>query len=256
MTDTVSVEHDGNIAVITLNRPDKLNALSSELMADLVSALRKLKANRDVAVVILTGAGRAFSAGLDLDELSEDGLDNFSLDGDYDLQAAVLDFDRPIIGAINGVAATGGFELALWCDLLIASENARFADTHARVGVLPGWGLSQRLSRVIGIYRARELSFTGNFLSAQKADEWGLVNRVVPAEDLLPTCKALANDMVNCNQTTLLRYKRVINEGYAMDLAGALKYERLGMDLHSAGQASDATAGIKESVMNRARSKE
>ena len=136
----------------------------------------------------------------------------------------------------------------------MVSEQARFADTHARVGLIPGWGLSQRLSRTIGIYRARELSFTGNFLSAEQANEWGLVNRVVPADELLDTCKGLAADMASCDRTTLKRYKRVINEGAGMDLDAALKYERFGMDLHSAGQASDAIAERKERVMNRSRS--
>lgn len=256
MSNYVQVERESSFAIVTLNRPDKLNALSSELMLELVQSLRDLKADPDLTAVILTGSGRAFCAGLDLAELSEGGLDNFSLEGDYDIQAAILDFDRPVIGAINGVAATGGFELALWCDLLVASENARFADTHARVGLLPGWGLSQRLSRVIGIYRARELSFTGNFLSAHQANEWGLVSRVVPAEELIPTCKALASDIASCNQLTLRRYKRVINEGSGMNLADALKYERFGMDLHSAGQAANAIAERKESVMERARNTE
>ena len=105
---------------------------------------------------------------------------------------------QPIIGAVNGVAVTGGFEVALGCDLLIASTEARFADTHARVGILPGWGISQKLPRLIGIGRAKELSFTGNYIGADQAERWGLVNRVVAAEDLLPTCLALARDMASC----------------------------------------------------------
>src|SRR5262249_56634240 len=121
----------------------------------------------------------------------------------------------PIIGAINGVAVTGGFELALACDVLIVSTAARFADTHARVGVMPGWGLSQKLARVIGIYRAKELSLTGNYLSAEQAEAWGLVNRIVPAEALLPTCEALARDMLSCVPEVVRRYKQVIDSGYA-----------------------------------------
>ena len=118
--------------------------------------------------------------------------------GPTDIVRAMESFDRPIIGAINGFAITGGFEVALTCDILIASPAAKFADTHARVGVMPGWGLSQKLSRTIGIYRAKELSLTGNYLSAEQAAEWGLVNRVVPAEELLTTCRALAKDILSC----------------------------------------------------------
>ena len=113
---------------------------------------------------------------------------------------AMAAFSGPVIGAINGVAITGGFELALACDVLIASSNARFADTHARVGVMPGWGLSQKLSRAVGIYRAKELSLSGNFLSAEQANDWGLVNRVVAPEDLMPQARALAEDTLGAGR--------------------------------------------------------
>jgi enoyl-CoA hydratase len=253
MQDLIAVERDANIAVVTLNRPEKLNALSRALMKALVSAFRELKSDREIAAVILTGAGKAFCAGVDLEELANNDNKAFSLGKEYKIQTAILDFDRPIIGAINGIAATGGFELALWCDMLIASQRARFADTHARVGVIPGWGLSQRLSRIIGINRARELSFTGNFLSAEQAESWGLVNRVVAPEELLPTCKLLAQDMASCNRETLICYKRVINEGAGMDLNTALEYERSAMDLYVAGPSGNSIAQRIDDVMARGR---
>lgn len=238
MSPLVLVDKQDNLAVVTLNRPQSMNALSRELMRELVVVFTELQADDTLAAVVLTGAGKAFCAGLDLEQLSgEGGLEAFPLDGEYDIQAAVLGFDRPVIGAINGAAATGGFELALWCDILVASEQARFIDTHARVGLVPGWGLSQRLQRLIGINRAREVSLAANFLSAEKAEAWGLVNRVVSADQLLPTCLQLAQDIARCDRQTLVRYKRVINEGAGMDLASALKYERLAMDLHSATQS-------------------
>jgi enoyl-CoA hydratase len=130
-----------------------------------------------------------------------------------------------VIGAINGVAITGGFEVALACDVLIASTAARFADTHARVGILPGWGLSQKLSRIIGLSRAKELSLTGNFLDAPTALAWGLVNRVVEPEALLPTALALAADMASIPADTLTAYKALIDEGYQMPLGQALARE-------------------------------
>ena len=132
---------------------------------------------------------------------------------------------RPIIGAINGVAITGGFEIALACDVLIAADTARFADTHARVGVMPGWGLSQRLSRIIGIGRAKELSLTGNFLTAQRAEAWGLVNRVVPVADLMPAARALARDMLSVVPAMLTGYKRLIDDGYALPFGEGMALE-------------------------------
>ena len=127
-------------------------------------------------------------------------------------------FTGPIIGAINGAAVTGGFELALACDVLLAVPPARFADTHARVGIAPGWGLSQKLSRAIGTYRAREVSLTGNWVSAEQAAAWGFVNRVVPAEELLPAARALARDMLGSVPEMLVRYKAIIDDGFALDL--------------------------------------
>lgn len=226
------VEKQDGIAVVTLNRPDAMNALSKALRSELYKAMTALDADPEVSVVILTGAGeRAFTAGLDLKELGADasamGAANAEGADENPVKAIEL-CKKPVIGAINGVAITGGFEVALACDVLIASENARFADTHARVGIMPGWGLSQKLSRLIGLYRAKELSLTGNFLSAQKAEEWGLVNRVVPAEDLLPTAKKLAADMATIPVETLTTYKRIIDDGFALSFGDgiALEHER------------------------------
>lgn len=223
------VEKAGGVATVTLNRPRAMNALSRELRLELAATFTALQDDVDIGVVILTGAGRAFCAGMDLKELSrtsqplrESGPSTSSMDVVRIMEA----FDRPIIGAINGFAITGGFELALTCDVLIASRDARFADTHTRMGVMPGWGLSQKLSRVIGIYRARELSFTGNYLSAAQAEAWGLVNRVVASEDLLPTCRVLAADMRSCEPDMLCRLKRVINQGYARTLDEGLQIEQ------------------------------
>jgi len=166
-----------------------------------VKQVLELDADPSVKVIVLTGAGeRAFTAGLDLKELSTDPLGMGAAnatDPAVNPARAVLACSKPIIGAINGVAITGGFEVALACDVLICSTNARFADTHARVGITPGWGLSQKLSRAIGPYRAKELSLTGNFLSAEQAYDWGLVNRVVTPEELMPTALKLAGEMAS-----------------------------------------------------------
>jgi enoyl-CoA hydratase len=180
-----------------------------------------------VRAIVLTGAGtRAFTAGLDLKELGQQGLGAANADtADENPVKAIEQTGKPVIGAVGGVAITGGFEVALACDVLIASENARFADTHARVGIMPGWGLSQKLSRLVGPYRARELSLSGNFLDAATAEKWGLVNRVVPADQLLPAAIALAHDMAGIAPAFSRAYKALINDGYALPFGAAMQLE-------------------------------
>ncbi|MCE9649826.1 MAG: enoyl-CoA hydratase [Parvibaculum sp.] len=219
------VEKSGGIATVTLNRPTAMNALSRDLRAAIADAFEALEADPEVKAAILTGAGKAFCAGLDLKELGSGASTVGGTISDKDPVTSIGRFSGPVIGAINGVAITGGFELALACDVLICSSNARFADTHARVGILPGWGLSQKLSRAIGIYRAKELSLTGNFLSAEQAADWGMINRVVAPEDLLPTCRKLAEDMLTVVPECLPAYKELINKGFAESFGEALKTE-------------------------------
>jgi enoyl-CoA hydratase len=216
------------VAVVTLNRPEAMNALSRALRAALHEAIARLSADDAVSVVVLTGAGRAFTAGLDLKELGSDpgGLGAANATGAAENPVlAIRECPKPVIGAINGVAITGGFEVALACDVLIASTQARFADTHARVGIMPGWGLSQRLSRTIGLYRAKELSLSGNFLDARTACEWGLVNRVVEPEELMPAALKLAADMASIPSETLRLYKSIIDDGFNLPFGEAMELE-------------------------------
>ncbi len=222
------IEKSDRVAVLTLNRPDAMNALSRALRAALHDAVVALSNDPEVSVIVLTGAGRAFTAGLDLKELGSDpkGLGAANATGAAENPVlAILECPKPIIGAINGVAITGGFEVALACDVLIASTNARFADTHARVGIMPGWGLSQRLSRLIGPYRAKELSLSGNFLDARTACDWGLVNRVVEPEELMPAALKLAADMATIPPETLCLYKGIIDQGYDLPFGEAMALE-------------------------------
>ena len=174
----VRLERLAGVTLVTLNRPEALNALSTSLRNQISSTFDELSNDDKTKVIILTGAGRAFSVGLDLKELGGEKAKSERASS-RDLETAIKEFKKPIIGAINGFAITGGFELALMCDFLIASTNAKFADTHARVGVVPGWGLSQKLPRLVGINRAKELRLTANFLDAKKAEDWGLVKHVV-----------------------------------------------------------------------------
>ncbi len=194
------------IATITLNRPEARNALSSELMRRMREVMHEADTDHDVDVLILTGADPAFCAGLDLKELGSTAGNlggSTGADGGRNSSGARGPFPKvtkPLIGAINGVAVTGGLELALNCDFLVASERAKFGDTHARVGVMPGWGMTVLLPQSIGVRRAREMSFTGNFLSAEEALHFGLVNHVVAHEELLPFTRRLATDIIGNDQ--------------------------------------------------------
>ena len=195
---SVLLEVSDRIATVTLNRPDARNALSSEVLRLLPDQLAEAEANDEVDVIILTGADPAFCAGLDLKELGSSGG---NLAGSSEAARGPFPgLTKPLIGAINGVAITGGFELALNCDFLIASERAKFGDTHSRVGVMPGWGLTVLLPQAIGVRRAREMSFTGNFMGAEEALAFGLVNHVVDHDELLPFTRSVAADICGNEQ--------------------------------------------------------
>jgi enoyl-CoA hydratase len=212
--DVVLVEVADRVGTVTLNRPDARNALNRDLRRAIPRAVGGLDADDDVDVIILTGADPAFCAGLDLKELGRGDHDlSESVGDDRGRQGPLPPHTKPVIGAINGVAITGGFEIALNCDLLIASERARFADTHARVGVQPGWGLTVLLPQAVGVRRAREMSATGNFLDAATALAWGLVNHVVPHDELLPFTRALAADIVSNDQAGVRRIFQTYAEG-------------------------------------------
>ena len=252
---TLLIDKGEGLAILTLNRPEAMNALSRTLRAEIVQAFTALRHDSEVGVVILAGAGRAFCAGMDLKELgsTKTTLNDDTVGGESDIIQAMTSFDRPIIGAINGFAITGGFELALACDVLIASTAAKFADTHARVGVMPGWGLSQKLPRIIGPYRAKELSLTGNFLPAEQAVAWGLVNRAVAPEELLPTCRSLAKDMLSCVPEMLRNMKRVIDEGFATTLSEGLKIEHEAWQARVRHVTPEAIAERRASIQQRGR---
>ena len=222
----LSVERsEAGFAVLTMNRPRVMNALSSRLRQALTEAIDRLEGSAGArARHHRRGAGvlrRARSQGT---RRRRPGSAAFAVEA-ADPVRALARFSGPVIGAINGPAITGGFELALACDVLLASTQAQFADTHARVGVMPGWGLSQRLSRIIGIHRAKELSLTGNFLSARQALDWGLVNRVVAPDELLPQARALALDMLSVVPQMLVDYKKLIDDGYAASFGKAMEIE-------------------------------
>lgn len=257
VSDDVLYEVNGGVALVTLNRPKAMNAINKALRRQLYEVMRKADVDGAVSAVVLTGAGtRAFTAGLDLKELgSEEGALGAANDKDpaNNPVKAIEVCRKPVIGAINGVAITGGFEVALPCDFLIAATNARFADTHARVGIVPGWGLSQKLSRIIGIGRAKELAFTGNFLDAETALKWGLVNHVVEPEDLIPAALKLASDVASIDSEFLTAYKSLIDDGYAVSFGEGMAIESNRSTAANAQVAPQEVEARREKVQKRGR---
>ena len=255
--DVVTLDVSDRIATITLNRPAARNALSSEVLRLLPALMRQAEADTSVDVIILTGTDPAFCAGLDLKELGStaDNLSGTGADGTANADGVRGPFPsltKPLIGAVNGVAVTGGFELALNCDFLVASEHAKFGDTHARVGVMPGWGLTVLLPQAIGVRRAREMSFTGNFMLAAEALHFGLVNHVVAHHELMPFTRQLAADIVGNDQ----RGVRNIRGTYAAVTAEtehwAIEARRGGEWRRTAFNADDVAAR-REAIQSRGR---
>lgn len=247
------VESRDGVITLTLNRPERRNALDRALRVALIEALGAAAEDPQAAAVIVTGAGDAFCAGLDLAELGDRDGAAFEGESGLDLPRTLGRCPIPIIAAVNGAAVTGGFELALCCDLIVASRRATFADSHARVGVLPGWGVSQRLARVVGPYRAKRMSLTGDFIDAETADAWGLVSCLVEPAELLPTAERLAREMQECGPGMVRAYKRVIDAGYRETLRDGLGIETKASLEHARGVSGDAIAGRRNAVIERGR---
>ena len=250
--DVLLIEKDAGVAILTLNRPRQMNALSQELRRRFVAEVDALAGDDSVAVVIVTGTGeKAFTAGVDLKEFETAPLTPEELGPDAAISRALRALGKPTIAAVNGFAITGGMELAITCDIIVASTTARFADTRARVGIVPGWGMSQILPRLIGPVRARYMSYTGNFVDAATAKDWGLVLEVLSPGELMPYCRKLAAEIASCDRATLMDVRRLIAAGLETTLAEGLEIE---------GRASKAAtlrmdranfAATREAVMAR-----
>lgn len=245
------------VAVVRLNRPEARNALSVGLRVAASEAIRTLGDDPDVGAIVLTGNGAAFSAGVDLKELgAPGGPPRPPSPGADNLVAAIVGCRVPVIGAINGLAITGGFELAIACDIILASADARFADTHARVGIMPMWGITQRLPRLIGMSRAKELSFSGNFLDATTAAAWGLVNRVCAPESLLDEAVALAAEIAANDRRAVANLKRAYDEGALVSMGEGFEVEKAAARAHMSSVKPEDIAARREAVQARNRAQQ
>ncbi|MDP2916782.1 MAG: enoyl-CoA hydratase-related protein [Dehalococcoidia bacterium] len=221
-------EKSEGIGTVTINRRIALNALNSEVLTELYQIFGELESDPEVRVVIITGTGeKAFVAGADIAEmqtLDAVGIRKFAVKG-RKICDKIYNFSKPVIAAVNGFALGGGCELTMCCDLRIASENARFGQPEINLGIIPGFGGTQRLPRLIGMTKAKELVYTGDMIDAQTALALGLVNKVVPQASLMTEARELARKLLSKSGATLAQAKRAMNTGANMDLSSALDLE-------------------------------
>jgi enoyl-CoA hydratase len=244
-------ERHGAVEVLTLNRPARRNALNAVLRAALRDAITDVARDDGMRVLVITGSDPAFCAGLDLTEMTEAS----PAVEPGDMMEALYALDIPVVGAVNGPAVTGGLELALACDVLVASDRARFADTHGRVGVHPGWAMSVELPRLIGVGRARMMSLTGNYVDAATAEQWGLVARVVEHARLLPATLELAASIAELDPAIAGALRLLYRDGNGG--AEARRYERDRFAEWVRTRPRDAvSAGTVRAVIERGRAQQ
>jgi enoyl-CoA hydratase len=225
---TFQYELEDNIGIIRFNRPEAKNALNRELFAELGEILNLVSSDDDVVIVIITGNQEGFAVGADIKEINKIRTTTEAYEFSKMVQSVFLQIEKiekPVIAAVSGWALGGGFELALACDIRIAGENAQFGQPEIKIGVIPGGGGTQRLPRLIGLGRAKQLLFTGELIDAREAYRIGLVNKVVPPEYVLNEAKRVALNLKILPQLTLRMMKSVINGGIKMDLKSSLLYE-------------------------------
>jgi len=248
--ETILVERDQRVGIITLNRPQALNALNSQVMNEVTSAATELDNDPDIGAIVITGSGgKAFAAGADIKEMA--GLsfaDAFGADffAQWGKLAAVR---TPTIAAVAGYALGGGCELAMMCDLLIAADTAKFGQPEIKLGVLPGMGGSQRLTRAIGKAKAMDLILTGRTIDAAEAERSGLVSRVVPADDLLTEAKAVATIISQLSRSATRMAKEAVNRAFESTLSEGLLYER--RLFHSTFATEDQSEGMAAFIEKR-----
>jgi enoyl-CoA hydratase/carnithine racemase len=229
-TPTVLSAVDGAVATITLSRPDALNAITPGMLDELGDALVRAQSDPEVRVVVLTGEGRAFSAGVDLKALGDRSLEGGSVGDVLDGPArraieAITTMPKLVVARVNGFCFTGALELALACDLIVVASEAKLGDTHAKFGLRPTWGMSQRLIRLVGVARARELSYTARTFTGEQAAAWGLAARAVPHAELDDALAELLGQLLANSQGSLAAYKDLYRAALDLDLVAGIAYE-------------------------------
>lgn len=249
MPGTVVVEKSGRVAVVRLNRPEKLNAINMDMVDDMVAAFEDLSADGTVRVVILTGNGKAFSAGADVGEMYGMGIDEIVRGGHMPLWECIRRFRKPLIAALNGITAGGGLELAMSCDIAIAARGAKLGQTEVNLGIIPGAGGTQRLTRAVGKQKAMEMVLTGSLISAEEAEGFGLVLRAVEDRELMGAAMALAESIAERPPFAAELAKESVNFAFETGLQHGLELER--RNFYASVVHEDGREGMKAFIEKR-----
>ncbi len=247
--ETILVERKGRVGWITLNRPKALNALNAQVLDDVIAALDELEHDDAIGAIVITGSERAFAAGADIKEMQPKSYMDMFMNDYFARWDRLAQFRKPTIAAVAGYALGGGCELAMICDILLAADNAKFGQPEIKLGVIPGIGGSQRLTRAIGKAKAMDLVLTGRNMDAEEAERAGLVSRIVPAAELLDTALEVAETIASMSLPVAMIAKEAVNRSFETTLAEGLRFER--RVFHSLFAIDDQKEGMSAFVEKR-----
>lgn len=245
----ILVDRTGRVAILTLNRPEALNALNLEVMEECVGALSDLDKDRSIGAIVITGSEKAFAAGADIKEMAPKTFSDVFLDDWFAAWDQLAHLRTPTVAAVSGYALGGGCELAMLCDILIASESAKFGQPEIKLGVIPGIGGSQRLTRAIGKAKAMDLCLTGRFMDAAEAERAGLVSRIVPVAELRDTAIEVARTIADMSLPVAMMAKEAVNRAFETTLSEGVRFER--RVFHSTFATADQKEGMAAFVEKR-----
>jgi enoyl-CoA hydratase len=247
--ETILLETHGRVGLITLNRPQALNALNAQLVHEVNQALDALEADANIGCIVLTGSKKAFAAGADIKEMAELTYPQIYMDDLFSDSDRVANRRKPIIAAVNGFALGGGCELALMCDFILAGDNARFGQPEINLGVLPGMGGTQRLTRAVGKAKAMEMCLSGRLIDAVEAERCGIVARIVPSDELLDEALKVAAVIASKSLPIAMMIKESVNRAFEVNLTEGVRFER--RVFHAAFATQDQKEGMAAFIAKR-----
>jgi len=248
--ETILLENHGRVGLITLNRPQALNALNAQLVSEVNQALDALEADADIGCIVITGSKKGFAAGADIKEMAELTYPQIYMDDLFSDSDRVANRRKPIIAAVNGFALGGGCELALMCDFILAGDNAKFGQPEINLGVLPGMGGTQRLTRAVGKAKAMEMCLSGRLIDAVEAERCGIVARIVPSDELLDEALKVAAVIASKSLPIAMMIKESVNRAFEVNLTEGVRFER--RVFHAAFATQDQKEGMAAFVAKRA----